>query len=146
MSFTVTKIQIENPSRTFEEDFKNSLIRLESISSFFLTNCVCFLEIQSGTLYLSQLKCHHEFAENDAPKVVDFNTVVLHKTYIDGLIEDDKRVDLNWDSVEIIVPNELLIKYYEIGFDSIKLLFEKGKISKISRVRIYPEFDMESPF
>ena len=146
MSFKVTKINIENPSKAFKEDFKNSKIILESISSSFLTNCVCFLEIQSGTLYLSELKCHHEYDENENPKVVDFNIVTLDQTYIDGLLEDDKKVIMTWDAVEIIIPNELLIKYYDIGLDSIKLIFDSGKINEISKVRIYPEFDEETPF
>lgn len=141
MSFNVTKIHIENPSKILENDFKCSFIQLESISSFFLTNCVCCLEIQSGTLYLSQLKCHHEFNEDEKPKKVDFYTVELHKTYIDGFIESDTRVDLNWDSIEIIIPNKLLSDFYNLNSDSIKLVFEKGVLSKISRVRIYPEFN-----
>lgn len=146
MSFKVTKINIENPSKEFKEDFKNSKITLESISSSFLTNCVCFLEIHSGILYLSELKCHHEYDENENPKVVDFNTVALHKTYIDGLLEDDKKVVMTWGVVEIIIPNELLVKYYDIGLDSIKLKFDTGKINEISKLRIYPEFDQETPF
>ena len=145
MSFTVTKINIENPSKAFVEDFNSAKITLESISSSFLTNCVCFLEIQSGSLYLSELQCHHEYDENENPKVVDFNTVPLHQTYIDGLLEDDKKVIMTWGAVEIIIPNELLSKYYDIGLDSIKLKFDTGKINEISKVRIYPEFDQETP-
>ncbi|MBV2166399.1 MAG: hypothetical protein KUL76_07715, partial [Kaistella sp.] len=84
--------------------------------------------------------------ENENPKVVDFSTVPLHQTYIDGLLEDDKKVIMTWGAVEIIIPNELLIKYYDIGLDSIKLIFDSGKINEISKVRIYPEFDEETPF
>lgn len=132
MSFKVIKITIDNPTETLENDFKHSSIRFETISSSFLTNCVCIWEVQLGVLYLSQLMCHHEFDEHKKPKKVDFNNVQLHITYIDGFIEDENKVQINWESIEFFICKDTLAVNYTIPH-SLVLNFEYGKLVKISQ-------------